>query len=149
MLANQISPLITANKNISFLFNAQHDCEGGGCSHEISEISGTRGGQPTAKTKRKMLHTTHDKYFINLHALHNAWRLREVLPRNLTEPVPYASNREEFHREMARKLQKANPKKRARAKEKAKDTRERKKRAVQLAGGVEDEPSEHEAQTAV
>jgi len=62
-----------------------------------------------------------------MHALHNAWRLREVLPRNLTEPVPYISNREGFHHDMARKLQKANPKKRARVKEKVKDTHEQKK----------------------
>ena len=84
-----------------------------------------------------MIHSTHDKFFINLHALHNAWRIREVLPRNLTEPVPYITNRKEFHHEMARKLQKTNPKKRAKAKEKAKDTRERKKRAIELVEGAE------------
>ncbi|KAF9779423.1 hypothetical protein BJ322DRAFT_1167229 [Thelephora terrestris] len=131
--------------NVSFLFNAQHDCEGGECGYEVDEVS-TQNGQPTrrARIERKIMHSTHDKYFINLHALHNAWRLREVLPRNLTEPVPYVDNREEFHHEMARKLQKANPKKRARAKEKAKDTRERKKRVVDSTGGIEDVQSEYE-----
>ncbi|KAF9786365.1 hypothetical protein BJ322DRAFT_1099898 [Thelephora terrestris] len=133
--------------NISFLFNAQHDCEGGECGYTIDE-TGEHDGQPTAKTKRTITHSTHDKYFINTHALHNAYRLREVLPRSLMEPVPYVSNCEEFHHRMVRKLQKANPKKRARAKEKAKDTRERKKRAVESTGGIKDEGSEDEAQPA-
>ncbi|KAF9644852.1 hypothetical protein BDM02DRAFT_3077743, partial [Thelephora ganbajun] len=56
-------------------------------------------------------HSAHDRFFINLHALRIAWRLREVLPRNLTEPVPCIVNREEFHHEIARKLQKTNPRK--------------------------------------
>jgi len=89
-----------------------------------------------------MTHSPHDKFFINLHALHNAWRLREVLPRNITEPVPYVANREEFHHEMARKLQKTNPQKRVKAKEKAKDTREQKKRAIELVEASEGEQSE-------
>ena len=100
------------------------------------------------KIKRKVMHSAHDKYFINLHALHNGWRLHEVLPRNLTKPKPYFANREEFHREMATKLQKANPKKRAKEKEKAKDTREQKKRAAELTEGAEDDRSEDEAETA-
>ena len=140
--------LIAINQNISFILNVQHDCEGGECAYAIDEV-GEQDGQPTAKIERRIMHSAHDKYFINLHALHNAWRLREALPRNLTEPVPYVPNREEFHREMAKKLQKANPKKRARAKEKAKDTRERKRRAVESAGGVEDVQSEDEADPAL
>jgi len=115
------SPLIILQK-ILFIFNAQHDCEGGECGYTI-DSTGTQNGQATAKVERKVIHSTHNKFFINLHALHNAWRLHEVLPRNLTEPVPYVPNRKEFHHKMARKLQKKNPQKRAKAKEKAKDTR--------------------------
>ena len=84
-----------------------------------------------------------------MHALHNSWRIREVLPRNLTEPVPYVLNREEFHHNMARKLQKINPKKRARAKEKAKDTREQKRRAVESTEGTEGEQSGDEVNLTV
>jgi len=131
------STLITL-QNISFIFNAQHDCEGGECSYTVNS-TGTHDGQATAKVGKTVIHSTHNKYFINLHALHNAWRIREVLPRNLTEPVPYITNREEFHHEMARKLQKTNPEKRAKAKEKAKDTRERKKRAIEFVEGAEGE----------
>lgn len=86
-----------------------------------------------------MSHPAHDKFIINLHALHNAWRIREVLPRNLTEPVPYVADREKFHFKMARKLQKTNPKKRAKAKEKAEDAREQKKRKLELVEGTEGE----------
>ena len=96
-----------------------------------------------------MSHSTHDKFFINLHALHNAWRLHEVLPRSLTEPVPYVVDREEFHHERARKLQKTNPKKRERAKEKAKDTRKQKRRAIELAEGADSKSSGDEAHSAI
>ena len=92
-----------------------------------------------------MTHSSHDKFFINLHALHNAWRLRKVLPRNLTEPIPYVTDREKFHHDMAKKLQKTNPEKRAKAKEKAKETREQKKRAIELVEVTEGEGSEDEA----
>lgn len=142
-------PLITIDQNISFIFNAQHDCEGGECGYAIDETN-AQGGQPATKPDRRMMHSAHDKYFINLHALHNAWHLHEVLPRNLTKPVPYISDREEFHRKMARKLQKANPTKRARAKEKAKDAREQKKRVAELAEATdcEDERSDNKVHTA-
>ena len=120
-------------QNISFIFNAQHDCEGGECGYTIDD-TGTQNRQVKTKTKRTMAHSNHDKFFINLHALHNGWRIREVLPRNLTEPVPYIADREEFHHKMAKKLQKKNPQKRAKAKEKAKEARENRKQAMNLEG---------------
>lgn len=130
--------IVTVHENVSFIFNAQHDCEEGKCSYTIHDTDRPTGKSAT-KVRRNFQHSNHNKFFVNLHALHNAWRLREVLPRNLTDPVPYVADREEFHHEMARKLQKANPKKRARAKEKAKETRERKKRAIEQAEGSEGE----------
>lgn len=83
------------------------------------------------------------------HALHNAWRVCEVLPRKFTEPVPYVANREEFRYKMARKLQKSNPQKRAKTKGKAKDAREQKKRKVELVEGTQDEQSGDEEQLPV
>ena len=146
MIFYGLNPTLTAiHQDISFIFNAQHDCEGGECGYAINDTD----GQAAAKVERKVIHSAHDKFFINLHALHNAWRLREVLPRNLTVPVPYVTNREEFHHKMARKLQNTNPQKRAKAKEKAKDTREQKKRAVELAEGTEGEQSGDEAHSTV
>ena len=120
--------LIPTCQDISFIFNAQHDCEGGQCSR----TAGDTGTQTTAGAGGKLTHSINGKYLINTHALHNAWRLHEILPRNLTEPVPYITGREDFHHQMARKLQKKNPIKRAKAKEKAKDARAQKKRAIEL-----------------
>ena len=56
----------------------------------------------------------------------------------------YVTNCEEFHHEMARKLQKTNPKKCVKAKEKAKDTCEQKKQVAELAEGTKGEQSEDE-----
>ena len=138
---------LTTQQNISFIFNAQHDCEGGKCGYAIDDTS-TLNSQAKTKVKRTMLHSNHDIFFINLHALHNAQLIREVLPRNLTKPIPYVIDREEFHYKMAKKLQKRNPKKRAKAKEKAKETRENKKRAMNLEGeSSEGEESENELQS--
>jgi hypothetical protein len=95
-----------------------------------------------------VMHSPHDIFFINLHALHNAWRLREVLPRHLIQPSPYVTDREDFHLKMARKLQKDNPKKRKRAKEKAKDTRSQKKRTIEPVDGFKDEQSGDEVHPA-
>jgi hypothetical protein len=67
-------------------------------------------------------------FVINLHAHHNAWRLRKVLPRDLTAPVPYTLDRKKLHVEAAQKLQKTNPAKRAEAAAKSKATRERNKK---------------------
>lgn len=72
-------------------------------------------------------HSTFSRYIINLHAHHNAWRLRKVLPRNLTAPVPYTVDRRKLHTEAAQELRKKNPPKRAEAAAKAKATRERNK----------------------
>lgn len=74
-------PLITIDQNISFIFNAQHDCKGRECGYAIDETN-AQGGQPATKPDRRMMHSAHDKYFINLHALHNAWRLHEGISPN-------------------------------------------------------------------
>ena len=108
------------------MFNAQHDCEGGGCVlHEVDAI------QERHETSGKVLtvaHTNYERYFINVHALHNCLYLRKVLPRDLVAPVPWSQDRHNLHNQMARKLQKENPEKRAEAAAKAKVTRDWKKR---------------------
>jgi hypothetical protein len=117
-------------KDIYFVFNAQHDCWGGGC-----ELIEDRVLQDREKTSRTELHVKHsgvDCYFINLHAHHNAWRLRKVLPRDLTAPVPYTLDRKKLHTEAAQELQKKNPAKRAEVLARAKATRERNKKEAQM-----------------
>ena len=128
-------PLIAFHQNISFIFNTQHDCEGGECGYTIND-AGTHDRQAMAKVERRMIHSAHNKFFIDLHALHNAWRLREVLPQKLTEPMPYVADHQEFHHKMARNCRRAAPKsvpKRRRGRR----TREQKKRAIE---SVEDKP---------
>ena len=112
-----------ANQNIYFIFNAQHDCEGGGC--QLVETNVLQDREETSRTELTVEHSNLDRYLINLHAHHNAWRLRKVLPRVLTAPVPYTLDRKKLHTEAARELQKKNPAKRAEAAAKAKATRER------------------------
>jgi len=112
-----------ANQDIYFTFNAQHDCEGGGC--QLDERTIIQDHEETSRTELTIKHSNFDRHPTNLHAHHNAWRLRKVLPRVLTAPVPYTLNRKKFHTQVAKELQKKNPAKRAEATAKANATRER------------------------
>ena len=113
------------NQDIYFNFNAQHDCNGGGC--KLVKTRALQDYEETSRTELTVEHSDFDRYAINLHAHHNAWRLRKVLSRDLTAPVPYTSDRQKLHSEAAQELQKENPGKRAEAAARAKATRERKK----------------------
>jgi hypothetical protein len=118
-----------ANQDISFVFNAQHDCEGGAC--QLVETRTFQDREETSKVELTVKHSNFNRYIVNLHAHHNAWRLRKVLPRNLTAPVPYTPDRHKLHSEAAQELRKTNPAKRAEAAAKAKATREQKKKEAQ------------------
>ena len=63
--------------------------------------------------------------------------------------MPYITNCEELHHEMAKKLQKTNPKKCAKAKEKAKDTCKQKKQVIELMEGTKGKQSGDEVHFAV
>ena len=117
------------NQDIYFIFNAQHDCKGGKC--RLIETNALQDREETSRTELIVEHSNFDRYFINLHAHHNAWRLRKVLPRALTAPVPYTLDRKKLHTEAARELQKKNPAKRAEGAAKAKATRERNAKELQ------------------
>ncbi len=64
-----------------------------------------------------------------MHALHNAHLVREALPRHLVIPVPLRDHRVQFHQELSAMLQVSGAEKRALTRAKAKDTRERNKKA--------------------
>ena len=134
--------LIATCQDISFIFNAQYDCEGGQCGHTVSNT----GIQTVVGAGRKLIHSTYGKYLINTHALHNVWRLHEIPPRNLTEPVPYVTGLEDFHHQMARKLQKRNLLKRAKAKERVNGVRAQKKQAIESEQKPRNEQSGDETQ---
>ena len=80
--------------------------------------------------KLTVKHSNADCHIINLHAHHNAWQLQEVLPCNLTTPVPYTLDHHKLHAEAAGELQKKNPAKQAKVAAKAKATREWNKNEV-------------------
>lgn len=70
-------------------------------------------------------HSALDRWFINLHALHNAHLLRETLPRQLTMPRPYLEDRRKEHDQVALELQETGPVKRAASLAKSAATRAR------------------------
>jgi hypothetical protein len=81
----------------------------------------------TERTELRVAHCDERRFIINMHALHNAHLLREVLPRTLTAPVPYLNDRTAAHRRFASQLRETGPAKRAEIKAKTQATRERNK----------------------
>ncbi|KAF8513305.1 hypothetical protein JB92DRAFT_2830448 [Gautieria morchelliformis] len=94
---------LTSWQHVKFQFNAQHDCHSGECilsecqfRHQEHEV--------TEHTVPVLVHADDAHFIINLHALHNASILREILPRHLTAPTPLHVDSKAFHYEMATKL---------------------------------------------
>jgi hypothetical protein len=61
-------------------------------------------------------HVDDIRFIINMHALHNAARLRKVLPRDITKPAPYHIDRIAAHNHTATALREVNVPARAAAK---------------------------------
>jgi len=57
-------------------------------------------------------HKPLDEYLINTHAFHNAHLIREILPRDLTSPIPFRTDRCSYHLEIASQLRKTQDVKR-------------------------------------
>ncbi|KAJ7677316.1 hypothetical protein B0H17DRAFT_1139678 [Mycena rosella] len=133
-ITNILIPLVSSTQHgdavdILFHFNAQHDCKNLKCRAVDGAENIVQERGPTGCTQAAVQHVDTNIYFINMHALHNAHLLQETLPRNLTAPVPYFTDRDVKHREFAALLRVSGPAKRATALKKAKETREKKKRA--------------------
>ncbi|KAF5352908.1 hypothetical protein D9758_007948 [Tetrapyrgos nigripes] len=123
---------VVSPKHISFDFNAQHDCVSGACEIGFSSQRIRQERIDTDQQERHIVHSDDDRYILNIHALHNAHLIREVLPRELVAPVPLYpldSDREAFHRELSAALQVSGQEKRQLTKAKAQATRERNKKA--------------------
>ncbi|CDO77297.1 hypothetical protein BN946_scf184753.g47, partial [Trametes cinnabarina] len=112
--------------DILFSFNAQHHCRSAGCT-EYFEQTVFQERQATSITRKDLVHKSDQLFLINMHALHNAARVREVLPRELTRPIPYVADRIAKHQEISAALRIAGPIKRAQARAKAAETRARNK----------------------
>ncbi|TCD64244.1 hypothetical protein EIP91_004346, partial [Steccherinum ochraceum] len=109
---------------IHFIFNAQHDCHSNGCKAGAEEhIRQER--ETTERTRNSILHATTERFFLNMHAFHNADLIRRTLPRTLWAPKSYVEDRGAKHREAAEKLRVSRPQKRAEAVKKGKETRAR------------------------
>jgi hypothetical protein len=136
---------------IKFIFNAQHDCRAAKCRpsafrHQMQER------QETTCTISLISHQDDGHFVLNLHALHNAALIRQVLPRHLTSPKPLYNDRQARHFEIATKLRVTQALKRETTKAKGKATREannaKKRQASGLVGNSvvpaadEDEDSE-------
>jgi hypothetical protein len=73
-----------------------------------------RGRVVTAATEIPVvMHAVDDDYFLNMHGIHNAHLIRETIPRDLTIPRPYLSDRVSKHKELAAQLRVSGPAKRA------------------------------------
>lgn len=118
---SEVSLLVVPAKTVMFQYNVQHDCR---MAHCVAS-----GKRPviqeriqTELTEPSIEHKPHDIFLINLHAFHNAHLIRAVLPRNLTQPIPYitVANREAQHAEIAATLRNSQKEKRQKAAEKKK-----------------------------
>ncbi|KAI0665635.1 hypothetical protein C8Q78DRAFT_985916 [Trametes maxima] len=113
-------------KCILFHFNTQHDCRHAKCTDLVDEPI-VQERQVTSLMRKALVHNPIDRFLINMHALHNAALIREVLPRNLTQPIPYLADRVARHRDIAAGLRISGPIRRAQTQAKAAETRARKK----------------------
>ncbi|KAJ7032262.1 hypothetical protein C8F04DRAFT_1211182 [Mycena alexandri] len=81
------------SEGIKFKFNVQHDCTSAKC-----EASGQRLRMQerveSDQIDHFIIHEPLDRFFINMHAFHNAHFLRATLPRSLVAPIPLFPDRQ-------------------------------------------------------
>ncbi|KAG8868868.1 hypothetical protein FRB98_003179 [Tulasnella sp. 332] len=88
-------PVLTHSRTICI--SPAHDCIGQGCDATGSQTI-MQEQVASGRTRRDIVHQQEDDHFIiNLHALHNAAKIRKVLPWKLTEPRPWLSDRKATH----------------------------------------------------
>jgi hypothetical protein len=83
----------------------------------------------TQLTRKTVHHGAMQRYFVNMHAIHNAALIRKTLPQHLSQPRPYCSDRVAKHMELANQVSIANNKRRDATAAKARETRARNKQA--------------------
>ncbi|KDR77189.1 hypothetical protein GALMADRAFT_267364 [Galerina marginata CBS 339.88] len=118
---------VLSPKAVLFIFNAQHDCYGLKCP--LVECAIKQGRDMTTRTQLSVSHSSDTRYFLNMHALHNANLIRKTLPRELYAPKPYFNPdlRRTEHDKLAGKARSIGETKRIEQKVKAKATRARNK----------------------
>ncbi|PPR08199.1 hypothetical protein CVT24_001412 [Panaeolus cyanescens] len=125
--------IIIEATGILFEYNTQHDCLHSKCTASGHKaIIQERIETELTDTYIQHQHRNDEKYIINTHAFHNAHLVREILPRELTRPLPYSSNRQSFHDTIAQSLRKTQDAKRS--------ATSRKKRKIQDGQDSDDDP---------
>ncbi|KIJ08370.1 hypothetical protein PAXINDRAFT_88936, partial [Paxillus involutus ATCC 200175] len=101
--------------DVLFIVNIQHNCYDTKCAP-----SGRRFRQQErmdSQIEEHYIEHKDDQHFLlNTHALHNAAILRKTLPRHLTAPIPFITNRCERHDMLAATLRETQDGKHARDK---------------------------------
>ncbi|KAG8696511.1 hypothetical protein FRC09_008469 [Ceratobasidium sp. 395] len=122
--------------HIDFAINVQHDCLTLSCPCSAVETIWQE-RRNTMVERQKVEHKPDPIFIVNMHALHNARRLRQLLPRSLTKPVPMRSgqSRQDFLAESARELHKKQSARRAERDRKRKAAREARQRDAEAEGG--------------
>jgi hypothetical protein len=131
-------------QDVLFIVNVQHNCYDMKCTP-----SGRRFRQQErmdSKIEEHYIEHNDDHHFLlNTHALHNAAILRKMLPRHLTAPVSFITNRRERHDALAAALRETQDVKRARDKanrEARKATRSSKEQPDESRAALNSKPSE-------
>ncbi|KAJ7769297.1 hypothetical protein B0H16DRAFT_1660998 [Mycena metata] len=126
---------VNPEKDIMLLFNVQHDCVHCKCKADSVRVQQER--TVTDRTELQLVHTPEQVFILNMHALHNAYLIREILPRALTAPIPYLQDRVASHHRFAAQLRETGPAKRAATQAKTQATKAKNKE------GGEPNPSEN------
>ncbi|KAJ6550496.1 hypothetical protein DFH09DRAFT_1248846 [Mycena vulgaris] len=86
----------------------------------------------TDRTELQVIHSAEQQFILNMHGLHNAHLIREVLPRALIAPVPYLQDRCASHLRFATQLRQTEPARRAEIQAKTKATRAKNKQGKDI-----------------
>ncbi|KAG6818880.1 hypothetical protein H0H93_000679 [Arthromyces matolae] len=127
MLTRTSNFYVASPLNVLFSFNAQHNCVTSGCSVVTGGASFRQERISTDIQKDFIAHANDEHYLINMHALHNAHLIRDVLPRSLSAPRPYVPDSRASRNELSVRLSISGPEKRAETQRKAQETRAKNK----------------------
>ncbi|KAJ6463071.1 hypothetical protein DFH09DRAFT_1113674 [Mycena vulgaris] len=117
-------------QEIMLSFNAQHDCVSCNCSTDTVPVRQER--IITDRTELQVIHSAEQQFILNMHGLHNAHLIREVLPRALIALVPYLQDRCASHLRFATQLRQTEPARRAEIQAKTKATRAKNKQGKDI-----------------
>ncbi|KAJ7729213.1 hypothetical protein B0H14DRAFT_3617621 [Mycena olivaceomarginata] len=85
-------PLLVPSPDATLMaINPMHDCVHSKCKPDMVRVRQER--TLTDRTELQITHTEEQQFILNMHALHNGHRIRDILPRSLTAPVPYLQDR--------------------------------------------------------